>query len=75
LSLIEDVKEIVESPQTDGPTVEKKKATWELITEQYANSASNSGFPVRTETQLKRCWINLKYRYFMNVIFIYVAIG
>lgn len=75
LSLIEDVKEIVESPQTDGPTVEKKKATWELITEQYANSASNSGFPVRTEAQLKRCWINLKYRYFMNVIFIYVAIG
>lgn len=68
LSIIEDVKEIVESTKTDGPSVEEKKATWELITEQYADSASSSGLPIKTEAQLKRCWINLKYRYFMNLL-------
>lgn len=74
LSIIEDVKEIVESRKTDGPSIERKKATWELITEQYANSALNRGFSVRTEAQLKRCWINLKYRYFMNsLISIYLG--
>lgn len=74
LSIIEDVKEIVESPKTDGLTIERKKATWELITEQYTNSALNNDFPVRTEAQLKRCWINLKYRYFINLLIsIYVC--
>lgn len=67
LSIIDDVKEIVESTKTDGPSVEEKKATWRLIAEQYADSASSSGLPVRTEAQLKRCWINLKFRYFMNL--------
>jgi hypothetical protein len=67
LSIIEDVKGLVESTKTDGPNIEEKKAAWELITEQYADSASNCGFPVRTEAQLKRCWINFKHRFVVYI--------
>lgn len=63
MSIIEDYKDIIENRKTDGATMEKKNNAWKAIAQQYGISAMKNGvFVQRTEAQLKRCWINLKYR-------------
>jgi len=63
MSIIDDHKTIIENRKTDGTTMEKKKNAWKAIAKQYRVSAIKNGiFVPRTDAQLKRCWINLKYR-------------
>lgn len=60
-SIIEEFKEIIENRKTDGATIEKENNAWKVIAQQYKISAMRNGITVqRTDTQLKRCWINLK---------------
>ncbi|XP_066595454.1 myb/SANT-like DNA-binding domain-containing protein 3 [Prorops nasuta] len=63
ISLVNEHKNIIENPKTDGPSMILKNKSWRTITEDYAKLCNSNGVTsLRSEGQLKRCWTNLKYR-------------
>ncbi|XP_077490864.1 uncharacterized protein LOC144101592 [Amblyomma americanum] len=50
-------KSVIECKKSDGASLEKKKKTWKLLTEQYN---CRTDVRHRTEAQLRKCWDNLK---------------
>lgn len=64
MSLIEQVADVIDSPNTDNASMALKNGAWNLIAQEYANLAHSQGITVpRSLESLKRCWTNLKYRY------------
>ncbi|XP_066596521.1 myb/SANT-like DNA-binding domain-containing protein 3 [Prorops nasuta] len=63
ISHVNEHKNIIENPKTDGPSMILKNKSWRTITEDYAKLCNCNGVTsLRSEGQLKRCWTNLKYR-------------